>query len=157
MKEISKPKTVYETKYIASDGTEFSLKGECEEYEKSLKCVLLTGLKSLIVKTTTECTIFGTGSDEDDSVIAIKLNDAEGKVKLMNYLSHKYQNDRNYALKMVEANKRYKVGETYFIYVGWNFETFYCLGTVKEIVNRIKNRLNSILKDDEQNVEEAGK
>ena len=157
MEEVKKPKTVYETKYIASDGTEFSVKEECIKYEESLKCVLLTGLKSLIVKTTTECTIFGTGSDEDDSVIAIKLNDAEGKVKLMNYLSHEYQGYSSYASKMIEVNKRYQIGETYFIYVGWNFETFYCLGTVKEIVNRIKNRLNSILKDDEQNVEEAGK
>lgn len=156
MEEVIKPKTVYETKYIASDGTEFSVKEECAKYEESLKCVLFTGLKSLIVKTTSECTLFDTGSD-DDCVIAIRMNDAEEKAKLMNYLSHEYRHSRNYASEMAEADKRYKIGETYFIYVGWEFDSFCYMGTAEEIVNRIKNTLNSILKDDEQNVEEAGK
>lgn len=157
MQEIKKPKTVYETKYIASDGTEFSVKEECAKYEESLECVLLTGLKSLIVKKTSECALFGTGSG-DDCVIAIRLNDAEGKAKLMNYLSHEYyRHSSNYASAVAEADKRYKIGETYFVYVGWEFESFCYMGTAEEIINRVKNTLNSILKDDEQNVEEAGK
>lgn len=157
MQEVKKPRTVYDTKYVASDGTEFSTREGCIKYEESLECVLLTGLKSLIVGEMSECSIFDTGNDDDGCVVAIRMKDGADKVKLMNYLSHEYRNYSTFASEMSKAEGRYKIGETYLIYVGRNFETFSDLGTPKEIVDRIKYRLKKLLKDDEQNVEAAGK
>lgn len=64
MKELKKEKTISYTVYQAIDDTIFETKNECEQYEKTTKCMLLAKYKELVVKESTEYEIFGLGSEE---------------------------------------------------------------------------------------------
>ena len=64
MKEITKEKKSTYTVYQATDGTEFNSKEECQKYEDTAKCLLLTKYKPLVKRTASEYDIFNTGSEE---------------------------------------------------------------------------------------------
>lgn len=64
MKEITKEKKSTYTVYQAVDGTEFNSKEECQKYEDTAKCLLLTKYKPLVKRTASEYDIFNIGSDE---------------------------------------------------------------------------------------------
>lgn len=65
MKTIKEEKKYTVDVYEAIDGTRFSDKAECEKYEKSAKCLLLSKYNKLVIKRDSEYNIFGCGSDED--------------------------------------------------------------------------------------------
>ena len=64
MKPIEIEKVTKVTHYEAIDGTTFTTEEECQKYEDTAKCVLLTKYKPLVKRTASEYDIFNTGSDE---------------------------------------------------------------------------------------------
>ena len=72
MKTIVKTQTI-ETKYEeyeASDGTVFGSSEQCEKYEKTIRCAILTKLNPFIINKISEDTfLFGCGSEEYDVYI----------------------------------------------------------------------------------------
>ena len=64
MREITIEKTIRESRYEAMDGTQFVSIEECEKYEESAKCVLLTKYKPLVIGNKSEYDIFQYGSEE---------------------------------------------------------------------------------------------
>lgn len=55
---------VVRTEYIAKDGTIFKDKEECERYEKTCKCVIMTDYNTLIKGYIAEYGLFDSGSEE---------------------------------------------------------------------------------------------
>lgn len=64
-KEI-KQEVVVRTEYIAVDGTKFTSKEECEKYEKSARCVILSRLTRLNPEGNSVYDLYDEGSEEDD-------------------------------------------------------------------------------------------
>ena len=64
METIKIQKTINEIKYKAVDGTIFTSKEACKQYEDTCKCILNTKYKKYLVKSDTEYNIFHHGSDE---------------------------------------------------------------------------------------------
>lgn len=72
MKTVKEEKTYTVEVYEAIDGTRFPDKAECEKYEESAKCLLLSKYNKLVIKREIERDIFGCGS-EDDYVDIVKI------------------------------------------------------------------------------------
>ena len=71
-KEIRERKSTYDV-FIANDGTEFSTREQCEEYEKSAKGVIKGRYANLVVAESDEYCFFGAGSEENQiDVVKIK-------------------------------------------------------------------------------------
>lgn len=64
MKTENKEKVIYETVYIAQDGIEFKDRAECEKYENSARCVLLSKYTPYVIKSESEYNLFDCGSEE---------------------------------------------------------------------------------------------
>ena len=144
MKEIYKTSTVKELFYEAVDGTTFKDKKECEKYENTAKCALLVKYKPLVVKETTEYTLYKTGNDED-AIDIVKLKSKEDIDTLMQLFFY-YSGQGEYQLKRAPAiksscEKALETNDFLIIYRGYCDEDshFYIRGTVKEIYeNMIK-------------------
>ena len=65
MKAIKEEKKYTVEVFEAIDGTRFSDREECEVYERSAKCLLLSKYNKLVVNKSPEYSIFGCGSEED--------------------------------------------------------------------------------------------
>ena len=65
MKAIKEERKYTVEVFEAIDGTRFSDKSECEVYERSAKCLLLSKYNKLVVNKSPEYSIFGCGSEED--------------------------------------------------------------------------------------------
>lgn len=72
MKVVKEEKKYTVEAYEAIDGTIFSDKAECEIYEKSAKCLLLSKYNKLVIKKDTEYNIFKCG-DEYSYVDIVKI------------------------------------------------------------------------------------
>lgn len=141
MKEIIKEKKSTYTIYQAIDGTEFSNKEECQKYEDTAECVLLTRYKSLVKKTVSEDYIFNTGnseynidvlqylSSESDIDILIQLN------KL--YCTRRKFNDTFYDKMRSRLERCLKNRDIILIGRGVEYEDFYVLTTLQEITDNI--------------------
>lgn len=55
---------VVRTEYIAMDGTVFKDRGECEKYESTCKCVIMSGYKQLVKGSITEYELFEVGCED---------------------------------------------------------------------------------------------
>lgn len=94
---------VYETLYVATDGTEFRTKEECEKYEQTAHAVVRTKFLKLVVEEKTDWKLFGVGSDEDIAY-AVKMNTQEDVDTVLQL----YYMDNPYFLKDEETTKKYK-------------------------------------------------
>ena len=95
MKEIKKEKksTYIYTVYQAVDGTEFNSEEECQKYEGTAKCLLLTKYKPLVKRTASECDIFNTGSDEY-MIDILQYLSSESDIDILIQLNRLYHSDR---------------------------------------------------------------
>ena len=124
--------------YIAFDGTKFEDKYECQKYENEKRDEVIALLRGLIVGYSTESYIYGTGSGDDDCVVAF-IPKSDLDIKIAN----------NYAnLIGVGIPVELSVGVTYYAYIGCD-DNYYHLGTKLEILDRIRERLEEMLKKDE--------
>ena len=64
MKMKTIEKTIKSTVYEANDGTTFQTSEECEKYETTAKCALLTRYNKLVLKSLMESDIFTAGNEE---------------------------------------------------------------------------------------------
>lgn len=140
MKQIEVENVTKVTKYEAIDGTIFSTKEECIKYEESAKCVLVSKYKSLIVKETTESTLYKVGSDERIDVIKINEEKDIDAVMQLYY----YYNNSNYALEQGERMiksclKALSEKDYLIIYRGYEGEdSFWIRSTIGELITHIR-------------------
>lgn len=144
MKEITKEKKSTYTIYQAIDGTEFNSKEECQKYEDTAKCLLLTKYKPLVKRTVSEQDIFNTGSDEYMLDILQYLS-SESDIDILIQLHRLYCggrkfNDDFYDNMRSRLEKCLKNRDVILIGRGTEYEgydNFYVLTTLQEIIDNI--------------------
>ena len=94
MKPIEIEKVTKVTHYEAIDGTTFTTKEECQKYEDTAKCVLLTKYKPLVKRTASEYDIFNAGSDEY-MVDILQYLSSESDIDILIQLNRLYYSNRN--------------------------------------------------------------
>lgn len=144
MKEVTKEKKSTYTVYQAIDGTEFNSKEECQKYEDTAKCVLLTKYKPLVKRSDSEYNIFNTGSDEyiidilrplstesdiDIIIQLCRLYNGNGKIK-----DDYYNNLRSRLEECLQLKDTILIGRG-TEYDG--YDNFFILTTLQEISNKI--------------------
>lgn len=144
MKEITKEKKSTYTVYQAVDGTEFDSKEECQKYEDSAKCVLLTKYKPLIKRTDSEYNIFTTGSDEymiDILQYLSSESDIDILIQLHRlYCSGRKLNDEHYVDMRNKLEKCLKNRDIVLIGRGTEYDgydNFFILTTLQEVTDNI--------------------
>lgn len=144
MKEITKEKKSTYTVYQAIDGTEFNSKEECQKYEDTARCLLLTKYKPLVKRTVCEYDIFNTGSDEF-MIDALQHLSSESDIDILIQLSRLYYGNRNVDEDFYD-NMRSNLEECLknkdIILIGRGteydgYDNFYILATLQEITNNI--------------------
>lgn len=144
MKEITKEKKSTYTVYQAVDGTEFNSKEECQKYEDTAKCLLLTKYKPLVKRTVNECDIFNTGSDEYMIDILHYLS-SESDIDILIQLNRLYYsgrklNDDFYDNMRSKLEKCLKNRDIVLIGRGTEYDgydNFFILTTLQEITDNI--------------------
>ena len=142
MKTIKEEKKYTVDVYEAIDGTRFSDKTECEIYEKSAKCLLLSKYNKLIIKRDFEYNIFGFGS-EDDYVDIVKILCREDINVIMQTLGvinphlleerykERYDKYQSILVKALEE------GDLVFIFRGYDDSVFSVEGTLSDRIYNI--------------------
>lgn len=142
MKEVIKEKKSTYTVYQAIDGTEFNNREECQKYEDTAKCLLLTKYKPLVKRTVNEYDIFNTGSYEYMIDILYPLA-TESSIDTLIQLCRLYNGERetSYYDNMKNKLEEYlKTKDTILIGRGSEYEgydNFFILTTLQEISNKI--------------------
>ncbi len=144
MKEITKEKKSTYTVYQAIDGTEFNSKEECQKYEDTAKCLLLTKYKPLVKRTTSEYDIFNTGSDEY-MIDILQYLSSESDIDILIQLNRLYcsgrkLNDDFYDNMRSKLEKCLKNKDVILIGRGTECDgcdNFYILTTIQEIIDNI--------------------
>lgn len=137
MKKVDIEKTVIETLWEASDGTTFKDKEECEKYENSAKCVLLSKYKNWVIKSTNEYALFNAGCEENyiDIILITKdrIDTILQLIKLLGYANEEtLQRDRN----LLESS----IGELFLIGRGDSYEeNFWIMNSLRFYVDKITN------------------
>lgn len=144
MKKITKEKKSTYTVYQAVDGTEFNSIEECQKYEDTAKCLLLTKYKPLVKRTDSEYNIFNTGSDEyiidilrplsiesdiDIIIQLCKLHNGNSRIK-----DDYYDNIRSRLKECLDLKDTILIGRG-TEYDG--YDNFFILATLQEISNKI--------------------
>lgn len=144
MKEITKEKKSTYTVYQAVDGTEFDSKEECQKYEDSAKCVLLTKYKPLIKRIDSEYNIFTAGSDEymiDILQYLSSESDIDILIQLHRlYCSGRKLNDEHYVDMRNKLEKCLKNRDIVLIGRGTEYDgydNFFILTTLQEVTDNI--------------------
>lgn len=146
MKEIKKEKksTYIYTVYQAVDGTEFNSEEECQKYEGTAKCLLLTKYKPLVKRTASESDIFNTGSDEY-MIDILQYLSSESDIDILIQLHKLYCSGRNfnddfYNKMRSKLEKCLKNRDIVLIGRGTEYDgydNFYILTTLQDITNNI--------------------
>jgi hypothetical protein len=148
MKTITKELKYPKTYFVASDGTEFEAKEECEKYEKTVKCVLMTKYNKLVSYTTVEEDIYSTGSDEYEiDIVSINTEEDADIIKLLMFLYNPYLEDGNHTV--VKDKNLEKIDEALknkcklFIGRGCSCDDcFWPLDTVDSVISHMKEVCN---------------
>ena len=144
MKIVKEEKKYTVEVYEAIDGTRFSDKAECEIYEKSAKCLLLSKYNKLVIKKDFEYNIFGCGS-EDDYVDIVKILCKEDIDVIMQTLGviSSYMLKEDYKERYDKCQdilvKAWNEGDLVFIYRGYDNNSF-------SIEETLSNRITNIAK-----------
>ena len=146
MKEIKKEKksTYIYTVYQAVDGTEFNSEEECQKYEGTAKCLLLTKYKPLVKRTASESDIFNTGSDEY-MIDILQYLSSESDIDILIQLHKLYCSGRNfnddfYNKMRSKLEKCLKNRDIVLIGRGTEYDgydTFYIFTTLQEVTDNI--------------------
>lgn len=142
MKEIIKEKKSTYTAYLAIDGTEFTSKEECQKYENTAKCLLLTKYKPLVKRTDSEYNIFNTGCDEFMIDILHPLTlESDIDIIIQLYSLYNYTRENDYYDNVKKKLEEYlKTKDTILIARGTaydGYDNFYILTTLQEILNKL--------------------
>ena len=140
MKEIKKEiiRKEYQTVYIATDGSEFYDKNECEKYEKSAMGVVSSRYKEFVVKSTTEegLTKCGSGDYIIEVVKLTEYSDIDIVVQLYCLLFS--TNDNEQITKIRElCKKAVKTGDLLLICRGYDYDNFWIMDTLADYLNYI--------------------
>lgn len=144
MKEITKEKKSTYTVYQAVDGTEFNSIEECQKYEDTAKCLLLTKYKPLVKRTASEYDIFNTGSEEY-MVDILQCLSSESDIDILIQLNRLYYSGRKsddafYDKMRSKLEKCLKNRDIVLIGRGTEYDgydTFYIFTTLQEITDNI--------------------
>ena len=144
MKEVTKEKKSTYTVYQAIDGTEFNSKEECQKYEDTAKCLLLTKYKPLVKRIVSEYDIFNTGSDEY-MIDILQYLSSESDIDILIQLNRLYcggrkLNDDFYDNMRSKLEKCLKNRDVILIGRGTEYDgydNFYVLTTLQEITDNI--------------------
>lgn len=144
MKEITKEMKSAYTVYQAIDGTEFNSKEECQKYEDTAKCFLLTKYKPLVKRTVSEYDIFNTGSDEY-MIDILQCLSSESDIDILIQLNRLYYSGRKldddfYDNMRSKLEKCLKNRDIVLIGRGTEYDgydNFFVLTTLQEITNNI--------------------
>ena len=143
MKEITKERVQKYTVYQAVDGTEFSLKEDCEQYDNSAKGVLRGKLKDLIVNDEYNGWDL-MGGNEDNKILAISVpSQAAVDIILQSYyldqswiLNDGREEFRNKVILAV--NQAYKERDVILFGINCDDELYF-IDTRNNIINRLNN------------------
>ena len=140
MKEIKKEiiRKEYQTVYIATDGSEFYDRNECEKYEKSAMGVVSSRYKKFVVKSTTEegLTKCGSGDYIIEVVKLTEYSDIDIVVQLYCLLFS--TNDNEQITKIRELCKQaVKTGDLLLICRGYDYDNFWIMDTLADYLNYI--------------------
>ena len=140
MKEIKKEiiRKEYQTVYIATDGSEFYDKNECEKYEKSAMGVVSSRYKKFVVKSTTEegLTKCGSGDYIIEVVKLTEYSDIDIVVQLYCLLFS--TNDNEQITKIRELCKQaVRTGDLLLICRGYDYDNFWVIDTLTDYLNYI--------------------
>lgn len=145
MKEVIKERTNVEKYkvYQASDGAEFINCEECKKYEESALGVVRGNIAKLVVGRSNDAWELMGGND-DNSVIAIKMNSKEdvNLVKQLFLLEHPYYDDETRQLLKQEKfniiDTAYNKGDV--ILFGINCDRdYYFINSRQNIINNLNN------------------
>lgn len=141
MKEIKIEHITYTTEYEAIDGTRFSNKKECINYDNSAKAVLREKINNFTIRQFTENDLYGVGSEEYRYILVKPTCELDRNYILqyynLLYPSGTYDDNR----KKLNAD----INEPILIFgIGYSFDndySFYYYGTPNQIINGIKDML----------------
>lgn len=140
MKEIKKEviRKEYQTVYIATDGSEFYDRNECEKYEKSAIGVVSSRYKKFVVKSTTEegLTKCGSGDYIIEVVKLTEYDDIDIVVQLYCLLFN--TNDNESITRIREfCKKAIKTRDLLLICRGYDYDNFWVMDTLTDYLNYI--------------------
>lgn len=145
--------------YVATDGTEFQDKEECEKYEQSAKCALKSNFNKLVIKSGTEQEFFTVGEDCDAVVYAVKMKTAEDvlTVKQLWAIDHPYVYKDDYTVKEEYKDwvnkafglidKAYEDDDILFVEESYD-EGIYILNTRNNVYLKLMNIQNDTERED---------
>lgn len=140
--------------YVATDGTEFQDKEECEKYEQSAKCALKSNFNKLVIKSGTEQEFFTVGEDCDTVVYAVKMKTAEDVLTVKqlwvidNPYVYKECKDRvNKAFGLID--KAYEEDDILFVEESYD-EGIYILNTRNNVYFKLMNIQNDTEREDKE-------
>lgn len=142
MKIVKEEKKYTVEVYEAIDGTTFQDKAECEIYERSAKCLLLSKYNKLVIKKDVEYNIFGCGS-EDGYVDIVKLHSKKDIDVIMQTLGvinpHmlKEGNKERYDKYQDILEKACSENDLVFIFRGCEDDGFWIEGTLSDRICNI--------------------
>ena len=143
MKIVKEEKKYTVDVYEAIDGTRFSDKAECEKYEKSAKCLLLSKYNKLVIKRDSEYNICRCGS-EDEYVDIVKILCREDIDVIMQTLGviNPHLLEEGYKEKYDEYQgiliKAWEEGDLVFIFRGYDNDDFFSIrGTLSDKIHNI--------------------
>lgn len=155
MKEIRREK-VEKSEYfvfVASDGTEFSFRDECEKYEESALGVLMTKIKPLVIKEICTEDIHGYGScDETVWVLKPTTQEHADIILQMYLLINPHMKNDDYAHYVERAKKLIQraLDENDILFVGRGYEmdSFWFVGTRNSMKEQLDSFFPSEKKDE---------
>jgi len=158
MKEVKKEIKSFESVYVATDGTEFKDRAECEKYENSARCVIETKYRNLVVATEIEETIFGVGS-ADNEVEIVKVRNAEDKDTIMqlyflvnpHMANHDEDKVKNGWVAQAEEflDRAIEKGELVLIGRGYDNQSFWFYGTQRSITESFDSIIHDLTTKDD--------
>lgn len=151
MKIVKEEKKYTVEVYEAIDGTIFPDQAECEKYERSAKCLLLSKYNRLVIKKDFESNIFGCGS-EDGYVDIVKLYSRKDIDVIMQILGvinpHilKEDNKERYDKYQDILEKACSENDLVFISRGYDNDGFWIEGTLSDRIYKIANTCGYYIK-----------
>ena len=142
MKEISVEQKTYIRKWEAKDGTQFNSREDCEKYEDSAKCVILTKYKDFVIKESDEYHFFGVGN-EDCQVDVVRVpNEKAIDVIFQAFCFFRdWDSDENKEKARKIITNAFEYND--FLLIGNDYElnNFYIIGTLSDVIEKIKERV----------------
>jgi hypothetical protein len=140
MKEVVKEVIKRETIWEASDGTQFTSKEECQKYENTAKCVIRTRYSSLIVKSLREEDLLINGC-YDNIIEVIKLDDSSDiNTVLAMCKLYGYDEEETVCKRALKSDSYILINR------GYDNDSFWIMGTIDDILQKISDKLSSVVK-----------